>query len=82
MEPEVHRLTGVRCTVGENPLWDVQEERLYWIDVAAGLVHRSTVDGQEPEQWRFPAGTLSSLALRRSGGAIVTATTGIHLFDC
>ena len=81
VSPEIHRITEQQCTIGENPLWDASEERLYWIDVAAGTIYRSTADGRELQSWNFPGGTLSSLALRDSGGAIVTAATGIHLYD-
>jgi L-arabinonolactonase len=81
MSPEIHPIPDSTCVIGENPLWDAAEERLYWIDVATGTIVRATADGKEIQRWAFPAGTVSSLALRQSSGAIVTAATGIHLFD-
>ena len=81
MSSKIHLVSTGTCTIGENPLWDAAEERLYWIDVAAGTVFGSRADGREPQLWRFPWGTISSLALRESGGAIVTAAAGVHLFD-
>ena len=81
MAPEIDQITDVTCTIGENPLWDPSEERLYLIDVAAGTVFRSTAHGGELQRWAVPGGTVSSLSLRETGGAIITAGTGIHLFD-
>ncbi|MEV6712856.1 SMP-30/gluconolactonase/LRE family protein [Lentzea sp. NPDC051208] len=81
MSARIHLLPNSRCTIGENPLWDAEEDRLYWIDVAAGNIFCGTPDGREVRLWRFPWGTISSLALRASGGAIVTAANGIHLLD-
>jgi sugar lactone lactonase YvrE len=81
MSPEIRLISNAMCAIGENPLWDPVEERLYWIDVAAGIIFRSTADGKEVQLFRFPAGTVSSMALRASGGAILTAATGIHLYD-
>jgi L-arabinonolactonase len=81
MPLEVQLIAAATTTIGENPLWDAAEERLYWIDVAEGLIFRGTADGGEVRLWRYPAGTLSALALRRSGGAIVTSMTGVCLYD-
>ena len=81
MAPEIDIVTDTRCVIGENPLWDVAEERLYWVDVATGDVRRCARDGSDLQQWHFPLGTVSSLALRQDGGAIVTAGRGIHLYD-
>lgn len=81
MSPEVSLMTEARATIGENPLWDASEERLYWIDVAEGIIFRSTADGRELRRRRFPGGSLSSLALRRSTGAIVSSGRSICLYD-
>jgi sugar lactone lactonase YvrE len=78
--PEIYVLTAALTSLGENPLWDVEEQRLYWIGVFEGTVFSSRADGTEIRVWKFP-GRLSSLALRADGGAIVTSGTGIYLFD-
>jgi D-xylonolactonase len=33
-------LGGIRCELGENPLWHSAEQCLYWIDIAAGSIYR------------------------------------------
>ncbi len=77
---EIYVVTPVLTTLGENPIWDVDEQRLYWIDVFGGLVFCSTADGREIRVFEAP-GHLSALALRAGGGAIVTMGAAIHLLN-
>ena len=66
--------------LGEGPLWDVDEQRLYWLDGLSGEIWRCSADGSDVRQWRLP-GVIGSMALRARGGAIVALDTGLHLFD-
>ena len=43
----VEVVLDVKTTLGEGPLWDVDQQRLYWIDSFDGRVFRSTADGRE-----------------------------------
>lgn len=36
-------ISDVRCELGENPLWDVAEQCVYWTDIDAGRIHRFDV---------------------------------------
>ncbi|WP_436790835.1 SMP-30/gluconolactonase/LRE family protein [Yinghuangia sp. YIM S10712] len=67
--------------LGENLRWDVDEERLYWIDVFAATVYRCDLAGRDLRSWKFPGDSISSLALRKDGGALVTSVAGVYLFD-
>lgn len=74
-------LVDVKTTLGEGPLWDVEQERLYWIDSFDGRVFRSTVDGGEVRCWDVPQ-KIGSMALRKDGqGAIVSLQRGFHALD-
>ncbi|MGH7041251.1 MAG: SMP-30/gluconolactonase/LRE family protein [Acetobacteraceae bacterium] len=73
-------LVDVKTTLGEGPLWDVQEERLYWIDSFDGRVFRCTADGREVRAWDVPQ-KIGSLCLRREGGAVVSLARGFHFLD-
>jgi sugar lactone lactonase YvrE len=66
--------------LGEGPLWDVAEQRFYWIDSMNGLIFRATAEGQEMEQWKLPS-NIGSMAIRRNGGALVALESGLHVFD-
>ena len=43
-------LLDVKTTLGEGPLWDAEQERLYFIDSFDGRVFRTTVDGAEDHE--------------------------------
>ena len=73
-------LADVKTTLGEGPLWDVEEQRLYWIDSFDGRVFRCTEDGREIRAWDVPQ-KIGSMCLRRDGGAIVSLQRGFHTLD-
>lgn len=73
-------LVDVKTTLGEGPLWDVDEQRLYWIDSFDGRVFRCTADGRELRAWDVPQ-KIGSICLRQSGGAVVSLARGFHFLD-
>lgn len=73
-------LVDVKTTLGEGPLWDVDEQRLYWIDSFDGRVFRATADGREVRAWDVPQ-KIGSMALRQGGGAVVSLARGFHFLD-
>lgn len=77
---KIEVLVDVKTTLGEGPLWDVQEQRLYWIDSADGRVFRATAQGNELRAWQVPQ-KIGSMALRKGGGAIVSLARGLHTLD-
>ena len=74
-------VVDVKTTLGEGPLWDVEQERLYWIDSFDGRVFRATAAGGEIRCWDVPQ-KIGSMALRKDGaGAVVSLARGFHLLD-
>jgi L-arabinonolactonase len=74
-------LVDVKTTLGEGPLWDVEQQRLYWIDSFDGRVFRCTAEGTEVRSWDLPM-KIGSMALRKDGNsAIVSLARGFHLLD-
>jgi L-arabinonolactonase len=73
-------LVDVKTTLGEGPLWDVDEQRLYWIDSFDGRVFRCTADGREVRAWDVPQ-KIGSMCLRQGGGAVVSLQRGFHFLD-
>lgn len=73
-------LVDVKTTLGEGPLWDVEEQRLYWIDSFDGRVFRCAPDGSEVRSWDVPM-KIGSMALRKGGGAVVSLARGFHFLD-
>ncbi len=78
---DIRVLVDCKTILGEGPLWDVQSQRLYWIDSFGQHVYRCAPDGSGIEGWDVPA-KIGSLALRRDGeAAIVALQTGFHCLD-
>jgi L-arabinonolactonase len=73
-------LVDVKTILGEGPLWDVEEERLYWIDSFGNKVFRCAADGSEVRAWEVPE-KIGSMALRKKGGAVVSLKNGFHFLD-
>jgi sugar lactone lactonase YvrE len=74
-------LLDVKTTLGEGPLWDVGQQRLYWVDSFDGRVFRATADGRELRAWDVPQ-KIGSMAVRKDGnGAVLSLQRGFHLLD-
>lgn len=69
-----------RNALGEGPLWDVQEQRLYWIDSYGPAVFSCDASGGDRKSWKLPE-PVGSIALREKGGAIVSLRSGFHALD-
>lgn len=73
-------LADVKPLLGEGPLWDADSARLYFIDSLGCRVFRCTEAGGEMRAWTVPA-PIGSMALRRTGGAVVALQTGFWFLD-
>ena len=74
-------VVDVKTILGEGPLWDVEQQRLYWIDATGMRVFRATADGREIRAWDVPS-RVGSIAIRRDGnGAICSLAKGFHALD-
>jgi sugar lactone lactonase YvrE len=73
-------VVGSLIGMGESPVWDVDEQRLYWVDNSRSRIWRSTADGRELSVWSFP-GRVTSLARRAKGGLIAASRTTLCTFD-
>jgi sugar lactone lactonase YvrE len=76
----IELLVDARNDLGEGPLWDVDEQRLYWIDSHGKAVHRCDARGQEVRSWSVPE-HIGSMCLRERGGAVVSLRNGFHFLD-
>jgi L-arabinonolactonase len=66
--------------LGEGPLWDVNEQRLYWIDSYGKAIHSSDAVGGDRKRWSVPE-AIGSIALREKSGAILSLRDGFYAFD-
>lgn len=78
---QIDIVADLKTTLGEGPLWDVEQQRLYWIDSFDGRIFRCTADGRELRAWEVGQKT-GSMALRRDGrSALVALQGGVHTLD-
>jgi sugar lactone lactonase YvrE len=66
--------------LGESPIWSVEEQALYWVDIRAALVRRYAAGGGEIQTWPMPE-LVGSIALRSGGRLLLALETAIALFD-
>src|SRR6185295_1103617 len=71
--------------VGESPIWDVEERRLYWVDSTGRRVGKPALWRMDPrtgkvEHWNLDR-DVGALALRRGGGAVLALDDGFYFFD-
>jgi L-arabinonolactonase len=71
--------------LGEGPLWDVEEGKLFWVDGTGRRVGK-------PSLWQYDPRTgntrhwsvdhdVGAMALRRQGGAVLALDKGFYFFD-
>lgn len=77
---EITPIVDCKTILGEGPLWDVSEQKLYWIDSLGNRIFRADENGHGVETWEVPQ-NIGSLALRDAGGAVLSLADGFHLFD-
>ncbi len=74
-------LLDLKTRLGESPVWDVEQQRLWWVDSLDGRLFACNAQGgairelgRATENWLF--------ALRQNGaGAVVALQNGVHLLD-
>lgn len=78
-------MTGVQLVVdgknklGEVPVWDVQEQALYWVDIEGRKLFRLEPATGAVRDWSF-AERIGSFALRRAGGFVCAFELGFAFF--
>jgi L-arabinonolactonase len=77
---EIRAIADCKTSLGEGPLWDVQEQKIYWLDSLGNKAFRANADGSHMEKWDLPQ-KVGSMALRKTGGAILCLQTGLFNFD-
>lgn len=80
---EVELLIDAHAELGEGPVWDARANRLYWVDIHAGILHQydpvAAVDTQTP--LGEPVGCVAPaqegiIAALKSGVVLINLTTG------
>lgn len=80
MSISIECVAPTRSILGEGAVWDVEDARLWWVDIKAGLIHCFDPSTGVNETFDFgePVGCL---ARRDKGGLVVAAQSGFWLYD-
>ena len=77
---DVELLFDAHAQIGESPTWADDEQAVYWIDVKAPALYRSTLSGGMSGRWSLPS-DIGAFALAGSGqaqpDAIVALRSGL-----
>jgi len=66
--------------IGEGAIWDERDNRLWWVDITAGLIH--VYDPARDTNTTYEFGEMvGSISLREAGGLVVAARSGFWFFD-
>jgi sugar lactone lactonase YvrE len=71
----VSLVVAARAQLGECPLWSVGDQRLYWVDIDGGAVHRFDPATGSDETVSVP-GRPGSVALTATAGRLLVAAEG------
>jgi sugar lactone lactonase YvrE len=80
MQAEVRCVVDCGNKLGEVPLWDVNEQALYWVDIEGKRLYRLTQATGKVDIWDMPE-RISSFALREKGGLVVAFASGLAFYD-
>lgn len=74
-------LLDLKTRLGESPVWDVEQQRLWWVDSLDGRLFACNAQGGAIKSWDVRQ-KIGSFALRQNGeGAVVALQNGVHLLD-
>lgn len=66
MAIEVDYFGDYRCRLGESPVWDAANDRLWWVDGQAACISSARLDGSDPICWDAN-GPIGSIGLLEDG---------------
>ncbi len=66
--------------LGEGPIWSIEEQALYWVDIVAPAIHRYQPANGAHDNWPMPE-HVGSISMRAAGGLVAALRSGFGLFD-
>jgi sugar lactone lactonase YvrE len=78
--PGVEIALAANADLAESPVWDAEDNMLWWVDIFRGEVHRFDPSSGRDELFQIE-GPVGSLTLRRSGGLVVALHDGLYAYQ-
>ncbi len=76
VHPQARVVSAWRDQVGESPVWDVQEQALYWVDIEGRHIHRLDWASGQQRTWNTPE-RVGCIALAQQGMVIAAMESGV-----
>jgi len=76
---EVRHVLDIKAGLGEAPLWSVEQQALYWVDIEGKTLNRFDPASGANRAWPLPA--IPGCFNFREGGLILAANLGYYDFD-
>ena len=76
---EIERIGSIKNALGEGPLWDHQQQRLFWVDSLKGCIY-CLDQTEEVTHWQLPQ-MIGSLAVVTEHTLLVALQNGLHFFN-
>jgi sugar lactone lactonase YvrE len=70
----------IKAELGESPLWCVEDQCLYWLDIVGSTINRFEPRTGRNTPWSLPSAP-GCFAFRDGGGAVVAAQDGFYDID-
>jgi D-xylono/L-arabinono-1,4-lactonase len=67
----VEPVANYHCQVGENPLWDEREGRLYWVDIESGRLFRVDHESGEHECFHRGSQKIGGFTFQENGSLLL-----------
>jgi sugar lactone lactonase YvrE len=80
--PEVDCVLKIRSILGEGPVWQAAEQRLYWLDLRKPAIYRfDPATGRNARIKAALKGYVGAMVARSRGGMIVADQRGLFVLD-
>ncbi|WP_088049445.1 SMP-30/gluconolactonase/LRE family protein [Virgibacillus dakarensis] len=80
MQNKLKVVVDAKATLAESPCWDPNNKCLYWVDILQKNLHQYSLKTKENRTFKFNK-YLSSVAVRKSGGLILTLEDGFYFYN-
>ncbi len=77
---DMQRVGEQTDVLGEGPVWDMEEQALYWVDIRKPAVRRYDGRNRKVTAWAMPE-LVGSLAVRSEGGLLLALKSALAFFD-
>ena len=74
-------LANYQCKIGENPLWDEREGRLYWLDIETGRLFRYRHESGEHECFHHGPGMIGGFSFQEDGSLLLFEVDRIAVLE-